>query len=243
LQGDQYAGKTSWFWSLTNKNRQFAREGASLNPADRDSVSQCLEFWLVELGELGSTFRKADISLLKAFITKDSDILRRPYARAESRYPRRTVFLATVNEDAFLADSTGNRRFWCITCGKNLNPHHGIDMQQVYAQAAVLRDRGEPHLLTREENALLSANNAAHESVDPISEFIMASFDWDKPEHLQGIRYMSASQVLIEIGYERPNQKQKNVCADTLKKMGCDVHNKSGLKYYGVPAKKVYSAE
>ena len=36
-------------------------EGATLNPADKDSVKQAVSHWIVELGELESTFKKSDI--------------------------------------------------------------------------------------------------------------------------------------------------------------------------------------
>ena len=66
---------------------------------------------IVELGELDATFRKSDIASLKSFITSDRDVLRRPYARLESEFVRRTVFLHRLTQSSFLHDPTGNRRF------------------------------------------------------------------------------------------------------------------------------------
>ena len=69
-------------------------------------------------------------------LTTDFDRVRRPYDRRESEYPRRTVFIATVNGMNFLSDPTGNTRWWTIAVD-DLNFRHDIDMQQLFAQLAV----------------------------------------------------------------------------------------------------------
>ena len=74
-----------------------------------------------------------DMARLKGVLTRDFDKVRRPYARAESEYQRRTVFFASVNKPNFLVDMTGNTRWWTIPVSK-INYEHGIDMQQVFAQ-------------------------------------------------------------------------------------------------------------
>ena len=51
---------------------------------------------------------------LKSFITRPEDRIRQPYARIDTRSPRRTSFCATVNPRRFLRDDTGSRRFWTV---------------------------------------------------------------------------------------------------------------------------------
>ena len=114
LQGDQYLGKTKWMKSLAPKELGVIKDGITLNPSDKDSVMQCVRNWIVELGELDATFRKSDIASLKSFITSDRDVLRRPYARLESEFARRTVFLHRLTQSNFTTQ--GNRRFWTIEC-------------------------------------------------------------------------------------------------------------------------------
>src|SRR5690606_6767655 len=101
FQGEQYLGKTKWFKSLVPEQLGLLKDGMLLRPDDKDSVKQICSFWLVELGELDSTFRKSDIAALKSFITSNSDVLRRAYARKESQYARRTVFFGSVNPREF----------------------------------------------------------------------------------------------------------------------------------------------
>lgn len=233
LQGAQGTGKTSWFWSLVNGNRRLGKEGAMLNPSDRDSVKTCISYWLVELGELDATFRKADIAALKAFITRDQDELFLRYSRAASTYPRRTAFMATVNEQAYLKDETGNRRYWTIQCGPMLNPHHNVDMQQVWAQVKTLLDQGERYTLTREESEQLNTSNEAHTEVSPVEELLRSRFDWSRPGAGEA---MSATEALIAVGYDRPNRQQTREAGHVLRKLtGGEPRKSHGRQVFDMP--------
>ncbi|MGA0233853.1 MAG: VapE domain-containing protein, partial [Saprospiraceae bacterium] len=52
FQGKQGLGKTLWFKRLTDFNKGWLLEGATLDPKDKDSVKKCVSHWIVELGEL-----------------------------------------------------------------------------------------------------------------------------------------------------------------------------------------------
>jgi len=235
LQGPQGTGKTSWFWTLAGNDRELAKEGAQLNPADRDSVKSAISYWLVELGELDATFRKADIAALKSFITKDRDDLFLRYSRASSSFPRRTAFLATVNEKAYLRDETGNRRYWSIQCGANMDCRHGVDVQQVWAQALDLWRKGEQHPLTREEMDLLNSANDAHTEVSPVEELFLAKFEWGSS--LRGSA-MTATEALIAVGYDRPNRQQTREASLILRKLtGGEPRKSNGNQVFDLPPK------
>ena len=180
------------------------KDGVILKPDDRDSVKQAVSFWLVELGELDSTFRKADIAALKAFLTNDKDVLRRAYARKESQYARRTVFFGSVNPKEFLHDPTGNRRYWTIEVSK-LDHSHNIDMQQVWAQVYELWKRGESHYLTPDEMNQLNSHNEEFTAIDPIEEAITSRFDWSVSKERWN-DWKTATNVLNDCGYERPTK-------------------------------------
>lgn len=216
FQGAQYLGKTKWFKSLVPDHLGLLKDGMLLRPDDKDSVKQVCSFWLVELGELDSTFRKADIAALKAFITNDSDVLRRAYARKESHFARRTVFFGSVNPREFLHDTTGNRRYWTIACDR-LDHSHNIDMQQVWSEVKTLYDAGEGWHLTPSEMDLLNASNEEFMALDPVEERIRSNMDWDAPEALW--RWEQATQILIDCGVDRPNAKDVSTAASVIRKM------------------------
>lgn len=69
--------------------------------------------WVIEWSEL-SAAKKADIEAMKQFISKRDDRYRKAYARRVTDNPRQCVFFGTTNDDEFLRDYTGNRRFWPI---------------------------------------------------------------------------------------------------------------------------------
>lgn len=112
LQGPQGLAKTSFFRIMSPFPRWFV-EGAVVDMGSKDSLITALSGWITELGELDSTLKKEQMSL-KAFVTRPEDRLRMPYAKRDSRTPRRTSFCGTVNPRDYLKDETGSRRFWTI---------------------------------------------------------------------------------------------------------------------------------
>lgn len=216
LQGRQLLGKTSWFLSLIPDpllRDRVILTGHHLDPASKDSLTTAIQHWIVEMGELDSSFRK-DVARLKGFLTGDKDKVRRPYAKTNSEYQRRTVFCASVNEETFLVDPTGNSRFWTLPAIE-IDYRHGLDMQQVFAQLSVDLDHGVQWWLTPEEDAALEEQNQAHRAVSSLEELILPELDFDMPRDKW--RYMSATELLQAIGFERPTNGQCRECGSVLR--------------------------
>lgn len=229
FQGEQYLGKTNWFKNIVPKPQQeFIKDGLFIDHKNKDTLISCFSRWMVELGEIPSTFRKSDLDALKAFITSDMDLVRVPYDKAFSTLPRSTVFFGSVNDRKFLSDPTGNRRFWTIACTK-INHTHGMDMQQVWAEIKVLYDTGEPWHLTREELEQLNSMNEEHELVDPLKEKLVTYYDWERP----ATNYKTATQVLEELGYKNIGKGEATRCGTLVLKMN------GGLKERGVKGRTV----
>jgi hypothetical protein len=224
FQGAQYMGKTAWFKRLVPKDLGVVQDGMMLRPDDRDSVKQVVSHWLVELGELDATFRKSDIAQLKAFLTRDKDILRRAYARKESEFARRTVFFASVNPREFLHDQTGNRRFWVIEC-KSIEYDHGIDMQQLWAEVLTLYQTGEPWTLQGEEHESLEEHNKTYEVIDPIEDLISSGLRWSEPA--AAWRWRSATQLLSELGRDTCTQGEATRAAHLIRQRNGNMSRKT----------------
>lgn len=75
--------------------------------------------WFVELAELAA-MKGTALEAVKAFITRQADEYRMPYARHVESRPRRFVMVGTTNVREFLSDLTGNRRFLPIRCGERV---------------------------------------------------------------------------------------------------------------------------
>lgn len=224
FQGAQYMGKTAWFKRLAPKDLGVVQDGMMLRPDDRDSVKQVVSHWLVELGELDATFRKSDIAQLKAFLTRDKDILRRAYARKESEFARRTVFFASVNPREFLHDQTGNRRFWTIECA-SIDYDHGIDMQQLWAEVLTLYRNGEPWVLQGDEHSSLEGHNKAFEVIDPIEELILSGLRWNEPQ--AAWRWRSATEIMTELGRDTCTQGEATRAAHIIRARNGGLSRKS----------------
>ncbi len=181
FQGPQGIGKTSWVTALVTDpvlREMVIRVDHHLDPHNKDSILGAITHWIVELGELDSSLKK-DVARLKGVLTSDSDKVRRPYGKTESEYQRRTVFCATVNEENFLVDHTGNTRWWTLPLVA-INYQHGIDMQQVFAQLALDVAIGKEWWLTKEQERLLEEHNSQHRSISLMRERLLEIIDLAK---------------------------------------------------------------
>jgi len=207
----QNLGKTRWARQLAPAELQLIADGVVLDPANKDSVKQVISKWIVELGEVDATFRRTDIAALKSFISRSHDEIRRPYARTESRYARRTILFASVNDERFLRDATGNTRWWTVHA-VSLGEPARIDMQQVWAEAHALYCSGETWHLSAEELDALNATNSEHEPISPIAELIDRHFDWSLPAEHWSAHYR-ATEIVIAVGIDKPNRREVNEAA------------------------------
>ncbi len=81
----------------------------------KDSLIQVHSAWVIELAELESISR-AEVGSIKQFISTQTDTFRPPYGKRASDFPRQCVFAGSVNNNTYLRDETGGRRFWPVKC-------------------------------------------------------------------------------------------------------------------------------
>ena len=142
LQGPQCIGKShilemlggEWYGVLND------------NVDDSHAIDAIQNKWIVEMKEM-SAARKADVNKIKSFIDASSDNRRAAYERKAADVPRPNVFAITVNDENFLRDRTGNRRFWILKSqskmfdfvkkvdGEKLNEEY---IRQIWAEVKVM---------------------------------------------------------------------------------------------------------
>ncbi len=107
--------------------------------------------WMCELSELVALKRNQNNEAIKSFLSRQTDHFRRAYMAHTNDYPRQCIFIGTTNNEQFLTDKTGNRRFFPIKVnsdGYELNRAAKTIKEyilQCWAEAKVLFDNGELH--------------------------------------------------------------------------------------------------
>jgi putative DNA primase/helicase len=100
---------------------------------------------------------------MKAYITRPVDVYRPPYARRAVAVPRQSAFVATTNETFYLRDSTGNRRFWPVRCGRIDVASLANTRDQMYAEAVAAYRLGEQWHLKGDEGMLAQDEQSARQ--------------------------------------------------------------------------------
>jgi hypothetical protein len=118
-----------------------------------DAIRHLQGKWLIELAELAPSHR-SEAEDLKAFLSGSVDRVRLPYARLDESFPRQCVFVGTTNEDQFLRDATGGRRFWPVAVRKVIDIEAlAEERDQLFAEAVTAFHAGERWWLDRDFEA------------------------------------------------------------------------------------------
>ncbi|PHK93858.1 P-loop ATPase [Pseudoroseomonas rhizosphaerae] len=127
----------------------------------KDAAQQMRGVWIIEMAELDAIGR-AEVSRIKAFLTRTTDRYRPPYERYVVTVPRQCVFAGSVNPDTYLRDETGNRRFWPLRCGEIDLEALRRDRNQLWAEAVARFRTGAAWWI--EDRELVAAATAEQEA-------------------------------------------------------------------------------
>lgn len=138
LEGEQGARKSSGLGSLAQD--WFNESNESIN--SKEFFQSLSGSMIVEIAELDS-FSKAEVNTIKKVVTTQVDKYRPPYGRVPQRFPRQCVFVGTTNEEHYLRDATGARRFWPLKIKQGDTEALATDREQIFAEAYHLFKSGE----------------------------------------------------------------------------------------------------
>lgn len=213
LQGPQGYGKSTFFKILASEDWFDDSLGSS---SDKDEKLKLHRSWMVEWAELETVFRRRDVSQVKAFMSSAVDILRPPFGRSIQTLKRASVIVGTTNQTQFLADTTGNRRFWVVPINAPLDlVQLRADRDRIWAAAVAMYKNGEQWWLTLEENEAVDDNRSQYESVDP----------WLNPiqDYIEGMPAVSTEAILtnaLELEKSKHNSGQSRRVADIMRQLG-----------------------
>ena len=161
----------------------------------REASSYVRGRWIIELAELANV-SKAEVEIVKAFISRTEERFRPAYGRNEVSYPRQCVFMGSTNRTDYLRDDTGNRRFWPVQVSRVDVKALEADRDQLWGEAVALYRAGETWWLSAAVERIAAQEQSDRMLEDPWTSNVLNCVD--------GKTEVCVSQVLgdmmIEVG-------------------------------------------
>ena len=213
--------KKSEFWRTITGEEYFA-ETQQRDLKDLRMTMNCC--WIYEYPEIEQLTSKKDVGAIKALITQRKDQFRPPFGSSVGTYPRKSILVGSLNEDEFLRDRTGNRRFWVIDLpydpdlGEQLDiPKLKRDREKILKAAILAYRSGRLPMLTLEQEVQSKKQNLNYESEHPFQSAVEQTVrKWKNAK-------FSTKSILIdsELRTEATiNQKDMNDVAAILRGLG-----------------------
>ncbi len=152
LCGDQGFLKSTLFETLASTD--WFLDSCEGTGNDKDTLMQMHYSWIIELAEVDRFLNKRSASDLKKSLSVREDKFRLPYGAGIETFKRKFVTCGTTNQDEFLTDPTGNRRYWVVEVKTKID----IDWvkehrSEIWAAAVHLYHQGHEWYLNDEERA------------------------------------------------------------------------------------------
>tara|TARA_A100001011_G_scaffold1760_1_gene2044 strand:- start:337 stop:1539 length:1203 start_codon:yes stop_codon:yes gene_type:complete len=185
--------------------------------------------WFKAFEELETITGKKECGELKNLITIREDIFRAPFARNTDHHPRASVFCATVNDDQFLKDQTGNRRFWVIEVKERIDKKQvENDLDSIWKGIMLAYRKGILPMLSEKCEDLSNLRNSQFEQEDPYEyyafqylkntstpwrftarEVLCHDMFYKDPEKIKRTDLTAMGKSLARIGCTRAGQSNK----------------------------------
>ena len=194
LEGLQGMGKSTLFAVLSNG--WFLDDLKSFE--GREAAEKLQGTWIVEVAELNG-FKKSDSEAIKSFITRQVDRYRPPYAKFAVDRKRSCVFAGTTNQETYLKDVTGNRRFWPVRCSSVNIEGLKANRDQLLAEAIQRYHDGEELTLPEDLFEFAAKEQEARLESDTWEEVIASELETKKPDQITTTEILR-DYLGIEIG-------------------------------------------
>jgi predicted P-loop ATPase len=184
---------------------------------DKDSIMQLQGTWFYELSELDSV-KKAETTKVKAFISSTTDKFRPPYGHHMQRRHRQTILVGSTNEEQFLADASGSRRFIPIEVRQVDAEWISANRDQLWAEAVVRFDRGESYWYDMTEMTLLATSSERFQQTDAWDSLVL-NYILDNKKTAVTMAEILTVCLMLPVG--QINRAQEMRVAKILKGLDC----------------------
>lgn len=245
LQGKQGVGKGTFCHDYLGRNIMDYFQRGRLDPRNKDHKIALTRNLLWEVDEFTSEASRQQVNEFKSMVTLEEIDERAPYAR-DSKFKKVSCsFIATTNDEYFLFDMTGNRRFLTvcydpIDAEKTMKELNKLDPDHVWGQAVEMtktRD-SSTYYLDKEERELsntINENRRLKLSLEEYMEEIYEAGDEENYITIQELKlflaqvnmqayYSAARRILIRIAQiKNPKISKDDIFSRKAKKINGEV--------------------
>jgi len=178
LVGAQGLGKTTSVQALAPLPNTFVE--VSFNRREDDMARMIKGKLIGEIAEL-SGLKTREAGDIKAWVSRQKEAWIPKYSEHEKNVPRRIMFIGTTNEQDFLADKTGNRRWLPMKVVRQADLEKlKADLEQLWGEAIITqRKRG---ILWQVVERLAESEHEEYLVVEPWEDEVMT---WVKTDKVQ----------------------------------------------------------
>jgi predicted P-loop ATPase len=213
LQGKQGARKSTFFQTLYGD--EFF-DDTMAESSDKDELMKLHQHWAVEWAEFETTLGRKGYSRLKQFMTTRIDTYRPPYARTAKSFSRHTVLVGSTNEEEFLNDPSGDRRYWITRVVGLINIELTRQLRdRIWAAAVEAYRRGEQWWLTSEEGQWHDEANKPFRTEDTWELFIA--------KYIEDRKFITIAELLskaLEIEPAKQDKGSQMRAAAIMRRLG-----------------------
>jgi hypothetical protein len=223
LQGAQGAGKSTFFRVLGGD--WFSDTEMAL---DKDALMQLRGAWIYEWAELENVMGRHAVARVKAFLTSTEDKYRPPFGRMPITVRRSGVIVGTTNNEDFLHDPTGSRRFWVIPVGRVDTERVRADREQLLAEAVAAFRAGERRWLDEEEEAKREALTERFVESDPWEDRVI-----EFATHQPFVRTSDVLLQALDVSMDKLTRRDEMRVANILRRCGYEPRRARGAGQRG----------
>jgi putative DNA primase/helicase len=183
---------------------------------EKDAMQQLQGVWLIELAELDS-LNKADSTKAKQFFAKEIDRYRPSHERLVKTIPRQCVFIGTTNQDGYLRDATGNRRYWPVKCTKVEKALLFQDRDQLWAEAFQMFNDGFQYYPKESQVHLFEAQQEDRMQSDAWEDLIT---DWLRSHTRKEARMPEIMDEALKLDPAHMTRPSENRVGDIMMRLG-----------------------
>jgi len=220
LEGDQGIKKSTALQALFSPSWFSDATVPDLGSKD---ATMCLHgAWCLEFAEIAQLMR-SEVETIKGFLSRAVDRYRPPYSKNTVEKPRQGILIGTTNEQGFLRDASGNRRFWPVECVMADVTWIEANREQLWAEACHYEAQGETVWL----DDVIIERAAIREQADRV-----ATDPWDDKvadyiagKEGDGVKIQDIMEDALFIGTAIQDMRAYRRVASILRRLGWEKRN------------------